>query len=83
LFAKKACPMCQGLQCPCPPNSALLPSLPTITPPHIVPAGMPVPAVVEPLPEFPSGPEEVPLTPETDDEVSALDSNPSHSAVVR
>lgn len=89
LFATKSCPMCKGLQCPCPPNSALLPSLPTVMPPHIVPMGVPLPAgdemptEAEPLPEFPSAPEAVPLLPDDDDDVSVPTSRQHRSAVVR
>jgi polysaccharide biosynthesis/export protein len=67
-FNKRACPLCQGLQCPCPTNSALLPTLPTVTPPRIVPGEIPLP-VEEALPAAPSTPTEIPVAPVPDDAV--------------
>lgn len=82
LFARKSCPLCKGLQCPCPPNSALMPSLPTVVPPRIVREGVAVPEAVEPLPEFPPSPEEMPLFPEADGDTPPT-SSLRRSAVVR
>lgn len=64
---KRACPLCQGLQCPCPATSALLPSLPTITPPRIIREGTPRPAEGESLHELPAVPPEMPTAPAEDE----------------
>ncbi|HQU41182.1 MAG: hypothetical protein B7Z73_05770 [Planctomycetia bacterium 21-64-5] len=57
LFNKRSCPICQGVQCPCPSSSALLPALPTITPPRILGGATPLPATDESLPESPYVPD--------------------------
>lgn len=84
---KRACPLCQGLQCPCPSTSALLPSLPTITPPRIIREGTPLPIEGGALQELPVAPPEMPTAP-ADDEAARMyyeSDSPLHrtSAVVR
>ncbi|HET6883366.1 MAG TPA: polysaccharide biosynthesis/export family protein [Pirellulales bacterium] len=71
LWCKKSCPLCKGLQCPCPPNSALVPALPAITPPNVIHEGAMMPGSPEPLPAVRSSPNDMPLAPGVDDEDSA------------
>jgi polysaccharide biosynthesis/export protein len=61
-FNKLACPLCQGLQCPCPASSALLPALPTITPPRVISDAEAVPSSSEALPDA-YEPEGMPVAP--------------------
>lgn len=83
LFSKKSCPMCKGLQCPCPPNSALMPSLPTVTPPNIVREGVAIPSASEPLPELPSDLESMPTAPSSEEDARVPPAGGHRSAVIR
>lgn len=74
---KRACPMCQGIQCPCPSASALLPSLPTVPPPRVIVAPEKLPARGEMLLELPSAPEEMPAAPASGDEAETFYESPS------
>jgi polysaccharide export outer membrane protein len=83
LWCNKSCPLCKGLQCPCPPNSALVPALPTVTAPTIIREGSPMPASPEPLPAMPLAPDDMPTAPSIDDEVPLPPAAEHRSAVIR
>lgn len=67
LFNKHACPICKGVQCPCPSSAALLPALPRINPPRVIGEPTPLPDG-ESLPEAPYAPEEMPKAPPIDED---------------
>lgn len=71
LFNKRACPICQGVQCPCPTSAALIPALPRITPPRVIGEATPLPATDESLPETPYVPDEMPKAPPIDEDANA------------
>jgi protein involved in polysaccharide export with SLBB domain len=74
-FNKRACPLCQGVQCPCPATSALVPALPRITPPRVIDATERLPASAETL-DLPAAPAEMPAAPPDDAPQTLYDSAP-------
>ena len=84
LFNKHACPICKGVQCPCPSSAALIPALPRINPPRVIGEPTHLPADGELPLETPYVPEEMPKAPPIDD-AAGIDtaSAVQTSAVVR
>lgn len=66
-FSKRSCSLCQGLQCPCPTSSALLPALPTYSPPRTIRTEAVVPSNEPSMPEMPYTPEPMPTAPPLDE----------------
>ena len=82
-FSTKSCLLGKGLQCPCPPSSALLPAQPTITPPMVLRDGSSLPTAPEPLPVLPTAPDDMPTAPDVDEGPATVPEAGRRSAVIR